>query len=90
MDLPNLYQYQAVLQPLGLEERIVILQEDLKKKEYLFRKPIRYDRVNKVLNQMKQDSEVWLKKCSLASVCRQIDTALHEAKQECRTENTKN
>ena len=62
IDLPNLYQYQAILQPLGLEERIVILQEDLKKKEYLFRKPIRYNRVNKVLNSMKYDSEMWLKK----------------------------
>lgn len=61
MDLPDLYRYRAILQPLGLEERLVILQEDLKKKEYLFRKPIRYDRVNRVLQKMKQDSEVWLK-----------------------------
>ena len=28
MDLPDLYRYRAILQPLGLEERLVILQED--------------------------------------------------------------
>ena len=33
MDLPDLYRYRAILQPLGLEERLVILQEDLKKRK---------------------------------------------------------
>lgn len=61
VDLPDLYRYQALLQPLGLEERLVILQDDLKKKEYLFRKPIRYQKVNAILAQMRQDSETWLK-----------------------------
>lgn len=89
MDLSNLYQYQALLQPLDLEERIVILQEDLKKKEYLFRKPIRYDRVNKILSQMKQDSEVWLKK-QLGISQPVDDPALHEAKQDAEQKMQKN
>lgn len=59
-DLPDLYRYYDILRPLGLEERMVILQSDLKKKEYLFRKPIKYRNVNKKLNEMKSDSENYI------------------------------
>lgn len=60
-DLPDLYRYYDILRPLGLEERVVILQSDLKKKEYLFRKPVKYHNANKILNEMRSASEAWLK-----------------------------
>lgn len=60
-DDPDLYRFRDFLSPLGLEERIVILQDDLKTKEYLFRKPVRYQRVNQILDEMKQESFSWLK-----------------------------
>lgn len=60
-DFPEIYRFENVLKPLGLEERIVVLQEDLKRKEYLFRKPIRWNLVNKTMQELKAASEEWLK-----------------------------
>ncbi len=60
-DFPEIYRFESILKPLGLEERLVILQEDLKKKEYLFRMPIRWNLVNQKLQELKTASEEWLK-----------------------------
>ena len=60
-DFSEIYRFENVPKPLGLEERIVVLQEDLKKKEYLFRKPIRWNLVNKTMQELKAASEEWLK-----------------------------
>ena len=51
---------QALLSQLGLEERIVCTEDDFKSKEYLFRMPIRYNKVNKVLDTIKKQSYEWL------------------------------
>ncbi len=48
------------LSALGLEDRIVYTEEDLRKKEYLFRMPIRYNKVNKLLDNLKEQSREWL------------------------------
>lgn len=61
-DDPYLYRFRDFLVPLGLEERLVILQDDLKTKEYLFRKPVRYQKVTPILEGIKQDNLEWLKK----------------------------
>ena len=50
----------ALLSQLGLEERIVCTEDDFKSKEYLFRMPIRYNKVNKVLDSIKKQSYEWL------------------------------
>lgn len=60
-DLPDLYRFQNLLDPLGLSERLVILQTDLKKKEYLFRKPVRWQLVRKALETRRAESLAWLK-----------------------------
>ncbi|MBQ8010707.1 MAG: polysaccharide pyruvyl transferase family protein [Ruminococcus sp.] len=60
-DFPEIYRFESILKPLGLEERLVVLQEDLKKKEYLFRMPIRWNLVNEKLQELKSASEEWLK-----------------------------
>ena len=49
-----------LLSQLGLEERIVCTEDDFKSKEYLFRMPIRYNKVNKVLDSIKKQSYEWL------------------------------
>ncbi len=60
-DFPELYRFESLLKPLGLEERIVILQSDLRKKEYLFRKPVRWHLVNRLLQEQKDTSDAWLR-----------------------------
>lgn len=60
-DDPDLYRFKDFLEPLGLSERIVILQDDLKTKEYLFRKPVRYQKVNAMLKNIKEENLNWLK-----------------------------
>lgn len=57
---PNLGYIKEFLTSLGLSERIVLLQGDLKTKEYLFRKPVRYEKVNHILNEMREMSLEWL------------------------------
>ena len=52
---------RSFLCSLGLEERIVYLEDDFKKKEYLFRMPVRYKKVNKLLSALKEQSLGWLK-----------------------------
>ncbi len=51
----------SLLSALGLEERILSLEDDFKKKEYLFRLPIRYKKVNKILDSMIEQSRSWLR-----------------------------
>lgn len=60
-NLPDLSRYTTLLEQLGLLERLVYVQDDLKRKEYLFRKPIRYGPVNKKLSALREDSFQWLK-----------------------------
>ncbi len=60
-EAPEIYKFKAILEPLGLTERLVIIQSDLKKKEYLFRKPIKQQLVNRELNRLRSESEEWLK-----------------------------
>ena len=60
-DEPELVSLKEFLESLGLGERLVILQSDLRTKEYLFRKPIRYAKVTAKLEEMKQFSLQWLK-----------------------------
>lgn len=52
----GLFQFREFLKSLGLEERLVILQDDFKDKEYLFRKPINYQRVDDRLEKMRAES----------------------------------
>lgn len=51
---------RSLLCSLDLEERIVYLEDDFKKKEYLFRMPVRYKKVNKLLDTLRQQSSKWL------------------------------
>lgn len=50
----------ALLSSLNLDERIVNTEDDFKKKEYLFRMPVRYQKVDRILAIMKQQSLAWL------------------------------
>lgn len=60
-DFPDLYRFRAVLEPLGLGERLLILEEDLSLRQYLYRKPIRYHLVTPKLEALRQESIAWLK-----------------------------
>lgn len=53
-------QVKALLSSLHLEERIVHTEDDFKKKEYLFRMPVRYKKVNSLMEIMKEQSLAWL------------------------------
>ena len=57
----NTGSVSTFLASLGLEDRIVFTEDDLRKKEYLFRLPVRYKRVNKLLDSMKAASLEWLR-----------------------------
>ena len=54
-------QVYATLFSLGIDERIVLAEEDYRTREYLFRMPIRYNKVNKLLAEQREASENWLK-----------------------------
>ena len=56
--LNNVY---ALLSSLGLEDRMVNVDDDFKDKEYLFRMPIRYNKVNRRLSAMREQSAGWLR-----------------------------
>lgn len=58
---PGMNMVYTLLSSLGIEERIVKTEDDYKRKEYLFRMPIRYKNVNKVLDMMRNESYEWLK-----------------------------
>ena len=49
------------LSSLGLEDRIVFTEDDLRTKEYLFRQPVRYKKVNRLLDGMRDSSLAWLR-----------------------------
>lgn len=51
---------RSLLCSLDLEERIVYLEDDFRKKEYLFRMPVRYNKVNRYLDALRQQSLDWL------------------------------
>lgn len=54
-------QVKALLESLNLEERVVYTEDDFKKKEYLFRMPVRYKKVNRLLDIMREQSLAWLR-----------------------------
>ncbi len=56
----GLNHVRALLAPLNLEERIVYTEDDFKKKEYLFRLPVRYKKVNRLIELMRRQSLNWL------------------------------
>ncbi|MCM1168174.1 MAG: hypothetical protein NC401_19490, partial [Ruminococcus sp.] len=60
-DDPDLYRFDDFLKPLGLGERIVILQDDFKYREYLFRKPVNYKRVSPLLLERRENDLKLLK-----------------------------
>lgn len=60
-DMSDITRYTSLLKLLDLQERMVYMSDDFKKKEYLFRKPIRYNKVNKKLEELRLDSLKWLK-----------------------------
>ena len=51
----------AMLNSLGIDERIIFTEDDFRVKEYLFRMPIRYNKVNKLLDEQREISAEWLK-----------------------------
>ena len=61
-DLPDTERYVLLMEQLDLSERLVFEDDDFKKKEYLFRKPIRYQNVNEKLNELRQNALRWLEK----------------------------
>lgn len=58
--IKDISRYTTLLNQLDLMERLVYTNDDFKKKEYLFRKPIRYNKVNSKLTEMQQSSYKWL------------------------------
>ena len=60
-DMPDLSRYVSLLELLELEERIVYMTDDFRTKEYLFRKPVRYNKVSGLLDKLRTDSYNWLK-----------------------------
>lgn len=60
-DMPDLSRYVSLLTLLGLEERLVYMSDDFREEEYLFRKPVRYDKVNKILDKFRAKSTEWLR-----------------------------
>lgn len=58
---PDLEKYTVLMDQLGLAERLVYEQDNPKRKEYLFRKPIRYGPVNKKLDALREESFQWLR-----------------------------
>ncbi len=58
---PCTRQVYATLYSLGIDERMVLAEDDFRVKEYLFRMPIRYGKVNKALEELREESANWLK-----------------------------
>ena len=59
---PAVNPVKELLLSLQSEERIVYTEDDFRKKEYLFRMPIRYHRVNRLLSERKKECLDWLEK----------------------------
>ena len=57
------YEIVSLLKQLDLEERIVFVQEDMKEKTFLFKKPIKYGLVYNKLGSIRQKSKKWLLDC---------------------------
>lgn len=60
-EMRDLSRYTTLLEQLDLTERFIYIDDDFKTKDYLFRKPVRYDIVSKKLSGLKEDSYKWLK-----------------------------
>ena len=58
---PDAERYVMLLEQLGLTERLVYEEDDFRRKEYLFRKPVRYHLVTPKLNALRENSMQWLK-----------------------------
>ena len=53
----------STLEQLGLEERIIFVEDDVKEKSYLYKKPIKYGVVDYKLKAFIEHSKEWLGKC---------------------------
>ena len=60
-EMKDISRYDTLLEQLDLKERMVFIDDDFKTKEYLFRKPVRYNIVNEKLEKLKSDSLEWLR-----------------------------
>ena len=60
-DMPDLARYVSLLEQLELEERMVFMTDDFRTKEYLFRKPVRYNKIGARLDMLCENSLKWLK-----------------------------
>lgn len=58
---PSTIRAYAMLNSLGIDERIIFTEDDFRVREYLFRMPIRYNKVNKLLDEQREMSAEWLK-----------------------------
>lgn len=59
-NMKDISRFTTLLDQLGLMERLIYLDDDFKTKEYLFRKPIRYNKCFSLLEEMKEKSSKWL------------------------------
>lgn len=55
------YECLSTLQKLGLMERVIYIEDDVREKRYLCRKPIRYGLVDGILREFQIQSIQWLK-----------------------------
>lgn len=57
------YEVISILKPLNLEGRIIYIEDDVKEKRYLFRKPIKYGLVDYKVQELREKSKEWLVSC---------------------------
>lgn len=55
------YECLSTLDELGLMERVIYIEDDVREKKYLCRKPIRYGMVDSKLDVFRMKSVQWLK-----------------------------
>lgn len=55
------YECLSTLEELGLMERVIYIEDDVREKKYLCRKPIKYGLVDGKLNEFRVKSVQWLK-----------------------------
>lgn len=57
------YKVISILRPLNLEGRIIYIEDDVKEKRYLFKKPIKYGMVDYKVQKLREKSKEWLMSC---------------------------
>ena len=55
------YECLSTLEELGLMERVIYIEDDVREKKYLCRKPIKYGLVDGKLHEFRMKSIQWLK-----------------------------